>query len=368
MNILPMEVTVREICEGYEDNEEKGVTGYGGRLNIRPAYQREYVYDEQHRDEVIRTILKGFPLCIMYWAKNSDSTYELMDGQQRTLSFCKYVDGEFSIDNRIFYNLPGDIQKKFLDYKVTIYVCEGTESEKLDWFKVINIAGMELSAQELRNVVYTGRWLTDAKLHFSKPGCVAGKVADKYLAGNPIRQDYLQAALSWIADRDGCEIEGYMSRHQHDRNCNDLWEYFTEVMKWVKDIFPVYRPTMKGIHWGMLYNKYSSGTYDPEEFEKRIKELLTDDDVTGQKGIYEYLLSGDVKHLSIRAFTDRMKTSAYERQGGICPFCAKEGRMTRFTLSEMEADHIIPWSKGGRTSADNCQLLCRNHNRRKGAI
>ncbi len=367
MTITPIEVTVGDIYDGFEDNDEEGVLGFDGKLNIRPAYQREYVYDKQHRDEVIRTIQKGFPLNVMYWGKNSDGTYELMDGQQRTLSFCKYVDGEFSIDNRTFNNLPRDMQDRILDYKVQIYVCEGAESEKLDWFRVINIAGMELSAQELRNAVYTGTWLTDAKRRFSKPRCVAGKAADKYLAGNPIRQDYLQAALSWIADRDGRVIEDYMSRHQHDRNCDGLLQYFYTVMEWVKKTFPVYRPVMKGIHWGILYNRYSKNAYDPARLEARIKELLADDDVTCQKGIYEYVLSGNMKYLNIRVFTDRMKQSAYERQGGICPYCAREGKLVHYTISEMEADHITPWVEGGRTDADNCQLLCREHNRRKGA-
>ncbi|MCD8285756.1 MAG: DUF262 domain-containing protein [Clostridia bacterium] len=367
MTITPIEVRIRDICDGYEDNDEEGVTGYDGKLNIRPAYQREYVYDRQHRDEVIRTIQKGFPLNVMYWGRNADGTYELMDGQQRTISFCKYVDGEFSIDNRTFYNLTPDMRKKILDYKVQIYVCDGAESEKLDWFRVINIAGMELSPQELRNAVYTGDWLTDAKRRFSKPGCVAGKVADKYLAGNALRQDYLQEALSWISDREGCVIEDYMSRHQHFRNCNELWQYFMAVMDWVKKTFTVYRPAMKGIHWGILYNKYSGNSYDPAELEKRVKALMSDEDITSQKGIYEYLLSGNEKYLSIRVFSDRMKAIAYERQGGICPYCAAEGRTVHYTMSEMEADHITPWVEGGRTDSSNCQLLCREHNRRKGA-
>ena len=245
-----------------------------------------------------------------------------------------------------------------------IYICEGTDKEKLNWFKIINIAGEQLTAQELRNAIYTGEWLTEAKKYFSKSQCPAYQIAGDYLNGSAIRQNYLETALKWIAARNGLEIEDYMSQHQHDTNCNDLWLYFQSVIIWVKATFPTFRKKlMSGLDWGIYYNKYGTTAHDPKAYEKRIVELLDDEDISNQKGIYEYLLDGNEKHLSIRAFSPKMARTAYERQKGICPKCGKH-----FAIEEMQADHITPWSKGGKTIPENCQMLCADCNRRKSNL
>ena len=217
MKIELNEISIREVAENYVDNAEDGVVGYNGKLNIRPKYQREFVYDEKQRNAVIDTIRKGFQLNVMYWVKNEDGTYEVLDGQQRTISFCQYINGDFSIENRAFHNLTKTEQDLILDYKLMIYFCEGNDKEKLDWFKIINIAGEKLTDQELRNAVYTGPWLTNAKLHFSKTNCAAYLLAKDYVNGSPIRQEYLETALSWVNNGN---VEEYMSIHQHDPNAN----------------------------------------------------------------------------------------------------------------------------------------------------
>ena len=368
MKIELREVCVRDVVNGYVDNDEEGVLGYGGRLNIRPPFQREFIYKDKQRNEVVRTIQKNFPLNIMYWVKSEDGNFELLDGQQRTISFCQYVINRFSLDGLYFHSLSKEKQDQILNYELKIYVCEGTNDEKLDWFKIINIAGEVLTNQELRNAVLTGTWLTDAKIHFSKTNCVAYKLASNYLNGSTIRQDYLETALKWISSRDEFTIEQYMSKHQHDANCDEVWLYFNDVIEWIQKIFPTYRgKLMKGLDWGIFYNKYGKNAYDPKEFENRIVELLDDEEITNQRGIYEYLLSGNEKHLNLRAFSDKIKRQVYEKQKGICPKCKAEGKNERYELDEMEADHITPWSEGGKTAIDNCQMLCRYHNRAKGS-
>lgn len=248
-----------------------------------------------------------------------------------------------------------------------IYVCEGSEGEKLEWFKIINIAGEKLTPQELRNAVYTGPWLADAKLFFSKTNCVAYKLGEPYMKGTPIRQDYLEEVLSWCAASDEISIEEYMAQHQHDQNASGLKEYFKDVIGWAKQTFPNYRKEMKGLPWGIFYNKYRQLKVDPKELEKRISALMMDDDVTKKSGVYEYVLTDDERTLNIRAFSAGQKRAAYERQQGICPFCKAEGIDKKWELSEMDADHIIPWSQGGHTVTENCQMLCKPHNRRKSA-
>ncbi|MCD7712353.1 MAG: DUF262 domain-containing protein [Firmicutes bacterium] len=360
-------IPVRDVVNGYVDSTENGVVGYGGKLNIRPAFQREFIYKEKQRNEVVHTVIRNFPLNVMYWVKSDSGDYEVLDGQQRTISICQYVTDEFSviIDGmpRKFGNLTDAERNQILDYPLMIYICEGTDKEKLDWFKIINIAGEQLTAQELRNAIYTGEWLTEAKKYFSKTQCPAYQIAGDYLSGSAIRQNYLETAIKWIAARDGMEIEDYMSQHQHDTNCNELWLYFQSVINWVQATFPKYRKEMKGRAWGEFYNKYSANNYDPKQLEARIVELMEDDDVSDSKGVYEYLLSGDERPLSIRAFTPKMSRAAYERQKGICPKCGKH-----FEIDEMQADHITPWSKGGKTIAENCQMLCTDCNRRKSDI
>jgi hypothetical protein len=363
MKIDLNEVTVREITTGFLDRAEEGVVGYGGALNIRPPYQREFVYDEKKRNAVIETIRHGYPLNVMYWVVTEDGTYEVLDGQQRTLSFCQYVNGDYSVEvgghPMAFHNLQKSQQDQLLDYKLMIYFCSGTDTEKLDWFRIINIAGERLTEQELRNAVYTGPWLSHAKTVFSKTNCPAYLLASKYVNGAPIRQDYLETALSW---KSRGVIEQYMSDHQADPNANELWTYFQAVISWVTLTFTVYRKEMKGLPWGSLYDQFHGNLYDTAKLEEEIKRLMIDDDVTNKKGIYAYVLSRDEKHLAIRNFTEAQRREAYERQGGICPKCAK-----RFEIHEMDADHITPWSKGGKTNSANCQMLCKEDNRRKGA-
>lgn len=308
------EILVKDLFDGYVDNQEEGVYSYKGKLNIRPKYQREFVYKDQQRDAVINSIQNDFPLNVMYWVKNNDE-YEVLDGQQRTISICQYLNGDYSINARAWHNLTNDEKQKILNYKLMVYFCEGTDSEKLAWFKIINIAGEKLTDQELRNAVYTGPWLTDAKRYFSKSGCAAYSLAKDYLNGSPIRQEYLETAIDWISEN---EINQYMSKNQHEPTANELWLYFQGVISWIKAVFPNYRKEMKGLPWGLLYNEYKNINHNSIEYENEIKELMMDDDVTKKSGVYQYVLSRDEKYLSIRAFTDSQKRSAYEKQGGIC--------------------------------------------------
>lgn len=363
MKIELHEIPVRDLVNGYIDSAENGVVGYGGKLNIRPPYQREFIYKDVQRDEVIRSIMRDFPLNVMYWIKTADGCFELLDGQQRTMSICQYVHGNYSINYRGFFNLTSAERQQILDYPLMIYICEGTDKEQLDWFRIINIAGEQLTDQEIRNAIYTGEWLTEAKRYFSKTNCPAYAIGRDYLRGSAIRQDYLETAIRWTASREGVKIEDYMAKHQHDTNCNEIWLYFQSVINWVKTTFPVYRREMKGLDWGVFYNKHGSGSYDPKVLEARISVLMEDEDVTKHSGIYEYLLDGDERHLSIRAFTPKMKRAAYERQKGICPKCGGH-----FSIEEMQGDHITPWSRGGRTVSENCKMLCADCNRRKSGI
>lgn len=357
MKIELKEITVRELAEGYIDNAEEGVFGYGGKLDIRPPYQREFIYKDKQRDAVINTLTKDFPLNVMYWAVRDDGNFEIIDGQQRTISVCQYVKSEFAFQDRYFHNLQNDEQDQILNYKCMIYFCSGTNSERLEWFKIINIAGMKLTDQELRNAVYAGSWVSDAKRYFSKNGCVAYQIGSDYLNGSAIRQEYLETATKWISDG---EIESYMANHQHDPNASALWRYFQDVISWVEATFTNKRKFMKGVDWGTLYNNYKDKVYDTKAIEKETAKLILDDDVTKKSGIYPYILTRDEKYLSIRAFTDAIKQKVYERQNGICIKCRKH-----FDISEMEADHITPWHEGGKSIEENCQMLCKDDNRRK---
>ena len=360
MKIEPRNIKVKDVFAEYKDSDEEGVTGYGGKLDIRPKYQREFVYDDKKRAAVINSIKNGFPLNVMYWAKTGDDTYEVLDGQQRTISFCQYLNGDFSFEGKYAHNLTSDEREKIENYDLLVYVCEGTDKEKLDWFQIVNIAGEKLTDQELRNAVYVSKWLTDAKRYFSRTNCPAYGLAEKYMSGSPIRQDYLETVLKWISEG---KIEEYMAEHANDKkydNASELWQYFQTVISWVQTIFPNYRKEMKGLDWGRLYNEYHEMSYNAADLESIITQLMQDEDVTNKRGIYEYLLSGEERYLSIRAFTDNMKREAYERQKGICAKCGEH-----FEINEMEADHITPWKEGGKTVAENCQMLCRECNRRK---
>lgn len=350
---------------GYKDLGEAGVTGMFGKLNIRPAYQREFVYDKKKREAVILTIQKynAKALSVIWFAKNEDGSYELMDGQQRTISTCQYVNGDYAINNKFFHNLPKDEQDRILDQELLIQVFEGTESEKLEWFRTINIAGEKLTEQEIRNAAYVGPWLSDAKRYFSKTGCVAFCKGKDYLNGTPIRQDYLEAALDWISEGN---IENYMAVHQHDADAAELWKYFSDVITWVKKVFKQYRKEMKGIAWGTIYNKYKDITLDATEVENKVAELMADEDVTNKKGIYLYILDGDEKHLNVRAFDNKQKRIAFEQQHGYCPRCHRLHLPTaglKFNApSEMQGDHMISWKHGGKTIQSNLVMLCPDCN------
>ena len=360
MKIELKEITIREVAKDYLNDNEEGVVGFGGKLNIRPKYQREFVYKDKQRDAVIETVNKQFPLNVMYWVKNADDTYEVLDGQQRTISICEYVSGSFSLNAMYFKNLTDVEQNQILEYKLMVYFCEGNDKEKLDWFKTINIAGEKLTTQELRNAIYTGTWLTDAKKYFSKTSCPAYNIGNDYLTGTPIRQDYLETAISWLSNDN---IEQYMAENQDKPNANELWLYFNNLINWIKVVFPNYRKEMKGINYGFLFNAYKDKQFDAKKLEAEITTLMQDEDVTKKSGIYEYVLTRQEKYLSIRAFTDKQKREAFERQKGICPKCK-----VKFELNEMEADHITPWHLGGHSTSANCQMLCKHDNRIKSGI
>ena len=360
MKIDLHKISVRKVFDGYKDSAEEGVVAYDGKLDIRPKYQREFVYKPEQRDAVIHTVQHKFPLNVMYWIENSVGNYELLDGQQRTLSICQYVSGDYSIADRYFHNLTKEEKDQILDYELMIYFCDGTDKERIEWFEVINTAGERLTPQELLNAVYTGPWLSDAKLKFSKTGCVAYHLANDggaLVSGSPIRQEYLETALLWINSGD---VAGYMAKHQHDKNADKLWDYFQNVIEWVRANFTNYRREMNSVDWGELYNEFKDKKLNVGKLETEIKELMQDEDVTKKSGIYPYVLTRQEKYLSIRAFTEKMKREAYERQKGICVKCKKH-----FEIEEMEADHTTPWHEGGKTISKNCQMLCKQDNRTK---
>ncbi|MFA5146634.1 MAG: DUF262 domain-containing protein [Candidatus Omnitrophota bacterium] len=360
MKIELHKIQIRKVIAGYKDSAEEGVVAYSGKLDIRPKYQREFVYKADQRNAVIETIKNSFPLNVMYWMIREDGGYEMLDGQQRTISIGQYVNGDYSLDNRFFHNLTKEEQNKILDYELMIYFCEGTDIERLDWFRVINTYGEKVNDQEIRNAVYTGPWLSDAKLKFSKSNCAAYRLANdggQLVSGSPIRQEYLETVLVWINDG---KIEDYMAKHQHDANANGLWDYFQKVIAWIRATFTNYRREMSSVAWGELYNVFKDKKLNANKLESEIKELMQDEDVTKKSGIYPYVLTRNEKFLNIRAFTDKQKREAYEKQKGKCIKCKK-----RFETEEMEADHIKPWHEGGKTISENCQMLCKQDNRTK---
>lgn len=357
-------VKLKDIFEGYIDTGVEGVEGYNGLLDIRPPYQREFIYDSKQQEAVIDSVIKGFPLGIFYWSKVHDENgtflrYEVLDGQQRTLSLMKYMNGDFSVNYRNFHNLTTDEQEVIKEYEILVYVCDGTESEKLKWFSRINIAGEVLRKQELLNAVYAGSFVSDARKYFSKPSAPAKDKAGAYMSGQLLRQDYLEQVLKWISEG---EVEEYLAEHQHDPDASHLWNYFNYVMTWAQTLFSVDRNELKSVEWGYLYNEFKDERYSVSELEEEVKSLMLDDDVTKKSGIYPYVLTHDERYLNIRSFSPQMKRETYERQNGICANCGEH-----FAFSKMEADHITPWSQGGKTNAENCQMLCRDCNRRKSA-
>ncbi len=363
MKIEERKITVAELTKDYVDDNDGGVRGFGGLLDIRPPYQREFIYGVKERDEVIRTAANGHPLNCMYWAVRDDGTFEIIDGQQRTISLCMFVNNDFSVTDLFgqekhltFYNLK-DKQKEFLNYKLIVYFCSGGHLEKLKWFKTINIPGKELTEQELRNAVYSGEWVTNAKKYFSGVNCPASSRFGRYLSGERNRQKYLETAIRWHSEN---KIEEYMTEHQPDKNAEELWAYFESVFDWVEKVFTKRRAEMKGIDWGDLHRKFKNRNLDAVALEKEIAALMADYDVEDKPGIYWYVLTRKDKYLNLRAFEKPHKTAAYERQKGKCVICKEP-----FKPEEMEGDHIIPWSKGGKTTDKNCQMLCIPCNRHK---
>lgn len=371
LTIEEKKVTVGEIVKGYINNDDQGIRGYNGLLDIRPPYQREFIYNEQEQQAVITTVLNGYPLNIMYWVKRNEDAecpYEVMDGQQRTLSLCEYVAGKFAYDYMNFFNLPADVQKKILNYELTIYVCEGEESEKLEWFKTINIAGKPLNEQEIRNAVYAGPFVSDAKRYFSKTNCAAYRLGKDLVNGSPIRQDFFKKALEWMADHETRKGKpqsavGYMSVHQHDLNAMPIWTYFQTVLRWAMDTFNMkkLKKIMKGLDWACFYDEYHEKALDIRAIEIQISELMGDDEIQKPQGIIPYVLTGSERYLDLRVFSDKIKLAVWEKQNHKCTICGKE-----LDYEFMEGDHIIPWCDGGRTTIENCQMLCRNCNRTKG--
>ncbi|WP_440922874.1 HNH endonuclease family protein [Candidatus Pelagibacter sp.] len=351
MDIKLHQIKIKDLFNGYQDNDEEGVVGYGGKLDIRPKYQREWVYDDKKRNAVIDTLLKGHPLNSIYWAVRKDGGYEVIDGQQRIISICRFLNNDFSIEGKYFKSFR-EQRDEILNYSLTVYFCTGTEKEKLEWFETINIAGVVLTPQELKNATFSGPWVTDAKKYFSKSGCLAFNIAADYLDGRRDRQEYLETAIKWISED---KIKEYMSKNQFKENANELRDYFTNVIEWVEKIFVNKRSKiMKGQPWGEFYNKFKDRKFDPQQIEEAVSYLIKYDGKIKLKGIYQFILTGDIKYLQERKFSDSIKMRVYEKQKKECNICKEN-----FEIIEMEADHSRPWYDNGETIENNCQMLCR---------
>lgn len=381
--MLKTDITINDICKGftYNELEGKGLYGLSGKLTIQPEYQRNYIYADGTRDvAVIESILKGYPLGILYFVKTGEDTFEVLDGQQRITSFGRYVIGKFAVKidgmENYFSGLNEDLQQKILNTKLLIYECEGTETEIKEWFKTINIAGIPLNEQELLNAIYSGKFVTEAKREFSNSQNSNVQKWKAYVKGDVKRQDFLSCALDWVSKG---KKEKYMSEHRNSGNINELKTYFTTVIDWISGVFKSVEKEMCGLKWGELYEKYGKHPYNPDEVDKKLKELYADGSVKKRSGIFEYILGGcvDTKLLEIRVFEDRDKRIVYEKQTKLanenqlsnCPLCAISDNVNKtriWKLSEMDADHVTAWSKGGATDISNCQMLCITHNRAKG--
>jgi len=381
---LRTEITVREICEGfvYNELEGRGLFGLAGKLTIQPECQRNYIYADGKRDvAVIESILKGYPLGLIYFNKVSDDKFEILDGQQRITSIGRFVTNKFAVKDgngflQNFNAISKDKKEKILESKLLIYECEGAESEIKEWFKTINIAGVPLKEQELLNAIYSGPFVTKAKEEFSNSQNANIRKWSAYVQGNVDRQDFLECALDWVSKGN---IDQYMSQHRNDDNINELKTYFNTVIDWVSGIFEDVENEMCGLEWGRLYETYHDNAYDPKEISKQVRNLYSDPYVKNRKGIFEYILGGsvDTKLLDVRIFDEATKKSVYTKQTqeakakyiSNCPLCAlgnDANRIKVWQLKEMDADHITAWSKGGATDINNCQMLCKTHNRAKG--
>ena len=381
---LLTKLTVDDICRGfvYNELEGKGLFGWDGKLVIQPEYQRNYIYADGKKDvAVIDSLLKGYPLGLIYFVKVGEDRYEVLDGQQRITSFGRFVRGKFPVVDaegmpHYFDGLNAEEQKRILGSKLTIYVCEGAETEIKEWFKTINIAGVPLVEQELLNAIYSGPFVTAAKEVFSNSGNSEMQKWKCYVAGDEQRQKILETALKWVS---GGEVQDYMGRHRFDKDCRELKTYFTSVIDWIDGVFMGVKDEMCGLEWGRLYETYRKTAYNPEKVWRRVEELYGDEFVTDRRGIFEYVLGGEkeTRLLNVRVFSDKEKKQVYARQTaeaekrGVsnCPLCAvgHEASAKRiWKIGEMDADHVTAWSKGGATDISNCQMLCKTHNRAKG--
>ena len=381
---LNVNLTVGDICQGfvYNEYEGKGLFGLSGKLTIQPEYQRNYIYADGKRDvAVIDSLIKGYPLGLIYFVKVSDDKYEVLDGQQRITSFGRFITGKFPIIGpdgvpHYFDGLAEDLKEKIMKSKLTIYECSGTESEIKEWFRTINIAGVPLNEQELSNAIHSGPFVTKAKEEFSNSQNANVQKWSAYISGDVKRQDYLRTALSWVSKGN---IDEYMSRHRYDDNINELKTYFTSVIDWVSSVFSDVESEMRGLPWGEYYERFHMNSYNPQVVHEKLKELYADYYVKNRKGVFEYILGGciDTKLLDVRIFDDVTKKTVYARQTSEaqehsksnCPLCAlgtdsNAGRIYKFT--EMDADHVTAWSRGGATDISNCTMLCKTHNRAKG--
>jgi hypothetical protein len=382
---LRTDITVATICDGFVYNqlEGKGLYGLGGKLTIQPEYQRNYIYADKggsKEQAVIHSLLKGYPLGLIYFNKVGKDKFEVLDGQQRITSIGRFVTNKFAImdsgNPKNFDSLPADQQAKIRGSNLLIYECEGTETEIKQWFETVNIAGVPLNSQELLNAIYSGTFVTLAKAEFSNSQNANIQKWSAYVKGSVNRQDFLERALDWVSK---AEIGGYMSQHRNDNNINELKTYFNSVIDWVSTVFIDILPEMRGLEWGRLYELHHGKSYDPKKISDDVKRLAADDYVTSHKGIFEYLLGGstDPKLLDVRVFDAQVKRAAYAKQTQAaqdksesnCPLCAMGHNANKsriYKFDEMDADHVSAWSKGGATSAKNCQMLCITHNRAKG--
>lgn len=384
---LHTDISISEICKGfvYNELEGKGLFGLNGRLTIQPEYQRNYIYADGKRDvAVIDSLLRGYPLGLIYFNETDDGRWEVLDGQQRITSIGRYVTGKFAIMDeqnipQYYSGLPADKKRMIDDAKLLIYVCRGKESEIKEWFKTINIAGIPLNDQELRNAIYSGTFVTAAKGEYSNTQNSQVMKWEAYIKGNVKRQEILERALEWVSSRNGQTIEEYMSAHRHDEHIDELKTYFTTVIDWIRSVFDMVEKEMKGLEWGKFYESYHKQAYNIEEVRKQVESLYADDYVRNKKGVYEYILGGcvDNRLLDIRVFDEATKKSVYAQQTkgakdkGVsnCPLCAIGNNANKsriWKLSEMDADHVEAWSKGGATEKENCEMLCKTHNRAKG--
>lgn len=380
---LRSDITIKELCNGfvYNELEGKGLFGLSGKLTIQPEYQRNYIYADGKKDvAVIESILKGYPLGLIYFNQTDEDRYEVLDGQQRITSIGRFLTKKFAImeDGKPLYfdSLPIEQQEKILNTKMLIYICNGTEKEIKEWFKTINIAGIPLNEQELLNAVFSGEFVTLAKAEFSNSQNAQIQKWSAYINGSALRQDFLAKALEWVSKGN---VSNYMSQHRHDSNINELRTYFNTVIDWISTIFIDVEKEMRGLEWGRLYETYKNTAYNPQNISEKVKELYADPYVKNLKGIFEYILGNSVetKLLDVRVFDEATKKMVYKQQTerakeknvSNCPLCAVSNNANKnkiWTIKEMEADHVTAWSKGGSTSLNNCEMLCMTHNRSKG--